>query len=82
MEEGAYINIVVKYGLIKLISQKADLCEQMKNVDEKCPLKGEKIITKDVDLPSRIPPVSKILASSRATDFGAVLQRLIGLLAV
>ena len=57
VEEGAYINIVVKYGLIKLITQKADLCEQMKNVDEKCPLKGVKTITKDVDLPKEIPPV-------------------------
>lgn len=48
---------MVKYGLIKLLSQKADLCEQMKNVDEKCPLKGEKTITKEVDLPQQIPPV-------------------------
>jgi len=56
VEEGAYINLVVKYGLIKLISQTADLCEQMQNVDEKCPLKGVKTITKEVDLPKEIPP--------------------------
>ena len=54
----------MKYGLIKLIDQKADLCEQMENVDEKCPLKGEKTITKDVDLPRQIPPVSLSLAIS------------------
>lgn len=57
VEDGAYINLQVKYGLIRLINQKADLCEQMKNVDEECPLLGEKIITKDVDLPKEIPPV-------------------------
>ena len=57
IEEGAYINLSVKYGYVRLIHQKADLCEQMSNVDEKCPLGGEKTITKDVDLPKEIPPV-------------------------
>lgn len=57
VEDGAYINLSVKYGLIRLINQRADLCEQMKNVDEECPLSGEKTITKDVDLPKEIPPV-------------------------
>jgi len=56
VKKGAYIDISVKYGLIKLLSQKADLCEQMKNVDEECPLIGEKTIKKEVDLPKQIPP--------------------------
>lgn len=57
VEEGAYLVLVVKYGLIRLINQQADLCEQMKSaVDEECPLTGEKTITKDVDLPKEIPP--------------------------
>lgn len=30
----------------------------MKNVDEECPLEGEKVLTKTFDLPSQIPPVS------------------------
>ena len=58
VEEGAYINLSVKYGLIKLISLKVDLCEQMKEVDETCPLNGDKKITKSVDIPSEVPPVS------------------------
>jgi hypothetical protein len=59
VEEGAYIQLQVKYGLIRLINTKADLCEQIKNVDLKCPIKeGKKTITKDVDLPNEIPPVS------------------------
>ncbi|MCJ1346176.1 Phosphatidylglycerol/phosphatidylinositol transfer protein [Peltigera leucophlebia] len=54
--KGAYVNISVKYGLITLIRQTADLCEQMKNVDEECPLDGEKVIRKEIKLPSPIPP--------------------------
>ncbi|KAF6224881.1 hypothetical protein HO133_010075 [Letharia lupina] len=57
VSQGAYVVLVVKYGLIRLINQQADLCEQMKSaVDEECPLIGEKTITKDVDLPKEIPP--------------------------
>lgn len=62
--EGSYVNIQVKYGLITLINQKADLCEQMKNVDEKCPLKGEKVVTTDVDLPKEIPPVCVVVSTT------------------
>ncbi|KAI4135366.1 MAG: hypothetical protein LQ347_000732 [Umbilicaria vellea] len=57
IEKGAYINLSVKYGLITLIRQTADLCEQLKNVDQDCPVKkGETKITKDVELPKQIPP--------------------------
>lgn len=55
--EGAYVVLQVKYGLIKLLSTKADLCEQIGEVDMKCPIKaGQLQITKDVDLPAQIPP--------------------------
>ena len=57
VEEGAYINLSVKYGLITLIRQTADLCDQMKEVDEKCPLSGSKAITKEVDIPKEVPSV-------------------------
>jgi hypothetical protein len=58
VEQGAYVSLVVKYGLITLIKQTADLCEQLRNVDLECPLeKGEMTLTKQVDLPSHIPPV-------------------------
>ncbi|KAI9775873.1 MAG: Phosphatidylglycerol/phosphatidylinositol transfer protein [Geoglossum umbratile] len=57
VEEGAYVNLQVKYGLIRLVHTTADLCEQIKNVDLKCPLeKGEVVMTKAVDLPKEIPP--------------------------
>jgi len=57
IEEGAKVHIHVKYGLITLINQEADLCDSLGNVDLTCPLeKGEMSLTKNVDLPSQIPP--------------------------
>ena len=59
VEKGAYVALQVKYGLIRLVSTKADLCEQVSNVAMDCPIeKGKIVITKDVDLPKEIPPVS------------------------
>lgn len=58
IEEGAYVNLQVKFGLIRLISIKADLCEQIKNVELECPIeKGLISIVKSVELPREIPPV-------------------------
>lgn len=58
IEEGAKVHLQVKYGLITLINQEADLCETIENVDLSCPLdKGEMTLSKDVDLPKEIPPV-------------------------
>ncbi|KAB8209918.1 PG-PITP like protein [Aspergillus parasiticus SU-1] len=57
IEDGAYVLLEVKYGLITLLRQTADLCEQLVNVDLKCPLEpGEMTLTKQVDLPKQIPP--------------------------
>ncbi|KAL8660994.1 MAG: hypothetical protein Q9202_006014 [Teloschistes flavicans] len=56
IEQDAYINLSVKYGLITLVNTKADLCEQMKEVDATCPLNGVKDFTKEVNLPKEIPP--------------------------
>ena len=52
------MNLEVKWGLITLIKQTVDLCDELKNVDLECPLeKGEMVLTKEVDLPKQIPPV-------------------------
>ena len=56
-QKKAYVDLSIKYGLIRIINQRADLCDQMKNIDEECPLEGDKTITKNVDLPKEIPPV-------------------------
>ncbi|KAK4241927.1 Phosphatidylglycerol/phosphatidylinositol transfer protein [Achaetomium macrosporum] len=55
--DGAYVNLEVKYGYIRLIRTQADLCKEIKNVDLECPIeKGKISIIKTVDLPKEIPP--------------------------
>jgi len=57
IQMGAYVLLTVKYGLIKLVSTTADLCEQIKNVDMECPVdKGVITITKKVEIPNEVPP--------------------------
>uniref|UniRef100_A0A8H7TW31 Phosphatidylglycerol/phosphatidylinositol transfer protein n=1 Tax=Bionectria ochroleuca TaxID=29856 RepID=A0A8H7TW31_BIOOC len=57
IEEGAYVSLAVNYGLIRLITTDADLCEQIGNVDLECPVEAGKLaITKTVELPAQIPP--------------------------
>lgn len=50
--------MTVKYGLITIIRQTADLCDTVQKVDLECPLKKDEDVklTKDVDLPKQIPP--------------------------
>lgn len=61
IEKGATVNLEVKWGLITLIKQTVDLCDELKNVDLECPLeKGKMVLTKEVDLPKQIPPVSPL----------------------
>ncbi|KAJ5554905.1 MD-2-related lipid-recognition [Penicillium sp. DV-2018c] len=57
IEKGATVNLEVKWGLITLIKQTVDLCDELKNVDLECPLeKGHMTLTKEVELPKQIPP--------------------------
>ncbi|KAL9089480.1 MAG: hypothetical protein Q9159_002520 [Coniocarpon cinnabarinum] len=57
VQEGAKVHLQVKYGLIKLINQEADLCDYVDKVELSCPLKeGDQKLVKSVDLPQQIPP--------------------------
>ncbi|QEU61664.1 Npc2 [Kluyveromyces lactis] len=60
IEEGAYIDIEVRLGYIKLISQTYDLCEQLEENDIdglKCPIEeGVYELNKIVEIPSEVPP--------------------------
>lgn len=72
IEEGAYVALQVKYGLIRLISTKADLCEQVKNVDRECPIEaGVLTFEKSVDLPNEIPNVRSCFRFLRIIRRGA-----------
>ena len=58
VDEGATVLLEVRWGLITLLRQQVDLCEQIENVDLKCPLeKGAITLSKEVELPQEIPPV-------------------------
>ncbi|CEP23920.1 unnamed protein product [Cyberlindnera jadinii] len=66
VEEGAYVDVDVRYGYIKLISQTYDLCDEVGEVDLKCPLKpGEYKLSKTVEIPNEVPP-GKYVVYARA----------------
>jgi len=57
IEEGAYVNLMVKYNYIRLVNMRVDMCEQMANVNLSCPVEAGTItVVKSVDLPREIPP--------------------------
>ncbi|CDR45321.1 CYFA0S17e01552g1_1 [Cyberlindnera fabianii] len=57
IEEGAYVDVEVRFGYIKLLTQTYDLCEQVGEVDLECPLdKGEYKLAKTVEIPQEVPP--------------------------
>ncbi|VDB90125.1 unnamed protein product [Peniophora sp. CBMAI 1063] len=67
IEEGAYVDVVVKLGLIKVYQHEFDLCDEARNAETEvqCPVKqGEYEIVQQVTLPSQIPP-AKITVNVR-----------------
>lgn len=55
--EGAYVDVDVRYGFIRLIHQRFDLCEEITKVDLECPIeKGKQVIKKRVEIPEEVPP--------------------------
>lgn len=56
IQEGAYVEVDVRYGFIRLIHQTFDLCEEITKVDLECPIKkGKQVITKEVEIPNEVP---------------------------
>ncbi|KAI0094745.1 ML domain-containing protein [Irpex rosettiformis] len=59
VEDGAYADVVVKVGVIKLLQKEFDLCEEARNaeVNITCPIeKGLYNVKHTVTLPKEIPP--------------------------
>ncbi|KAH3667348.1 hypothetical protein OGAPHI_002997 [Ogataea philodendri] len=55
--DGAYVEVDVSYGYIKLLHQTYDICEELPNVDMECPLeKGYYDLVKEVEIPNEVPP--------------------------
>ncbi|KAI8080019.1 ML domain-containing protein [Halteromyces radiatus] len=56
VEDGAYLYLTVKWGVVQLVKKELDLCEESGKIDEDCPIeKGPVSIVKDVELPKTIP---------------------------
>lgn len=57
IEDGATVFLQVRYGLITLIKQEANMCEQLPKIDIECPIKkGYMEIEKEVNIPRQVPP--------------------------
>ncbi|KAI8594014.1 ML domain-containing protein [Geranomyces variabilis] len=57
VDKGAYADVRVKLGLIKLVDTRLDLCDETKKIDEECPIeKGPLNVNTDVKIPGEIPP--------------------------
>ncbi|KAJ6514296.1 vacuole protein [Mycena vitilis] len=59
IEEGAYADVTVKLGLIKLLHKRFDVCEEARNANATvtCPVEeGEYTVEQTVALPKEIPP--------------------------
>ncbi|KAK5998314.1 Phosphatidylglycerol/phosphatidylinositol transfer protein [Cladobotryum mycophilum] len=70
IQDGAYAQVTVKLGLIRLLSQTFDLCQQVGNIDLKCPLEaGNLTVSHTVTLPREIPPAKfNVVADVYTTD--------------
>jgi len=58
IEEGAYADVLVKLGLVKLLKKRFDVCEEARNnnVSVQCPVdKGTYTVVHTVPLPREIP---------------------------
>lgn len=54
---GAYAHVTVRYGLIKMIDQIYDICDEIPKIDLSCPIEqGQINITKSVEIPAEVPP--------------------------
>ena len=57
INKGSYVNVAVKLGLIRLIDQRLDLCDQLSQVNRKCPVeKGDIDIKETTFIPAEVPP--------------------------
>ncbi|KAF5094087.1 hypothetical protein D0Z03_002187 [Geotrichum reessii] len=66
IEEGAYVNVEVRYGYIKLLEQTFDLCEQAKSVGIECPInEGKMTLNSSAAIPIEVPP-GKYSVAARA----------------
>ncbi|RKP01890.1 hypothetical protein CXG81DRAFT_4508, partial [Caulochytrium protostelioides] len=55
--DGATAHLQVRLGLIRLVNQQLDVCEEVKKIGEQCPFKkGPLHIEATVEIPWQVPP--------------------------
>jgi hypothetical protein len=67
-QDGAYADVTVKLGLVKLLHKRFDICEELSKADAElqCPVEpGQYTITQTVELPREIPR-AKFVVQTRA----------------
>ncbi|KAB5591331.1 hypothetical protein CTheo_5204 [Ceratobasidium theobromae] len=60
IEEGAYTDVEVKLGLIRILRKKFDICEEARKAkaEVQCPVaSGSYVVKQTISLPREIPPV-------------------------
>ncbi|KAI5855966.1 putative Phosphatidylglycerol/phosphatidylinositol transfer protein [Tricharina praecox] len=63
--KGAKVDVSVKYGLITMFKQTADICDNLNQVDLECPVKAGKLtLTKAIDIPNQIPPGTYVVTAN------------------
>ncbi|KAK9446761.1 ML domain-containing protein [Limtongia smithiae] len=72
--EGAFVEVEVRYGFIRLVKETIDLCEQLEKADRACPLeKGVIKFAKSVELPGEIPPGKyNVIARAYKDDYSEI----------
>ncbi|KAH8119719.1 ML domain-containing protein [Phellopilus nigrolimitatus] len=58
IEEGAYADVLVKIGVVKLLQKRFDVCEEARNAEAsvQCPVdEGDYVVEQTVALPKEIP---------------------------
>ncbi|KZT30465.1 hypothetical protein NEOLEDRAFT_1126020 [Neolentinus lepideus HHB14362 ss-1] len=67
VEDGAYVDVVVKMGLVKLLQKRFDICDEARKAETtiQCPVQpGDYEVEQVADLPKEIPP-GKFLVNVR-----------------
>ncbi|KAF9364297.1 Phosphatidylglycerol/phosphatidylinositol transfer protein [Mortierella sp. NVP85] len=68
--EGAVIDVVVKVGVVKLLTKKFQFCEESVKVNKPCPVTaGDQTLETTVDLPKEIP-IGRYTAIIKVTNPG------------
>jgi hypothetical protein len=64
IEEGAYADVTVKLGLVKILQTQLDICEEARkaNASIQCPVEtGEYTVSETIALPKEIPPAKFVV---------------------